>query len=353
MDDLLIDGSQHSGSGTIVRQSVALSALTGRPIHVINARARRDKPGLRLQHIKVVEAMCDLVNGTADGLTLGSREFIFRPGMLDIRAHHEWDIGSAGSTTMLAIAILPVLAFSSTAVEVVLHGGLFQDFAPTVHHLQHVLLPLLGRMGLHADLEMIRPGYVPRGQGILKLSVTPVSSALRPITLTRAGPVTRIWGIALASHLSERRVADRMAVTVTEELKAAGYRPSIDVVYDKSALQRGAALAVFADLTGAARVGADGAGAPGRTSESIGKTVAQRLLHDLKSGASLDRYTADKIIPFAALADGVSRVRIPEVTDHVLSNAWLARLFLEADVTINNHEMIVNGRGLTRSHQWR
>ena len=63
-----IDGSQYSGSGTIVRQAVAFSALTGQPVHIVNARFRRPKPGLRHQHIRVVQAIGELVSGTAEGL---------------------------------------------------------------------------------------------------------------------------------------------------------------------------------------------------------------------------------------------------------------------------------------------
>ena len=138
-----VDGSQYSGSGTIVRQAVAFSALTGQAVHLINARARRPKPGLRHQHIRVVQAIGELVNGTAEGLSPGSQEIIFRPGTLKTGRRYRWDIGTAGSTTMLGLGILPVLAFASSSVRVELRGGLFQDCAPSVFHLQHVMLPRL------------------------------------------------------------------------------------------------------------------------------------------------------------------------------------------------------------------
>lgn len=41
-----IDGARMSGSGTIVRYAVALAALCGKPVRIINARQRRSKPGL-------------------------------------------------------------------------------------------------------------------------------------------------------------------------------------------------------------------------------------------------------------------------------------------------------------------
>ena len=252
---LTIDGSRYSGSGTIVRQAVAFSALTGQAIHLVNARAKRDKPGLRLQHIRVVQAIAELVNGQTEGLTQGSQEFLFRPRALKAGRHYHWDIGSAGSTTMLGLGVLPVLAFVGSPVNVELRGGLFQDFAPSVFHLQHVLLRLLESMGCHAELEIERAGYVPRGQGILHLRVNPVTDAFRSLVREETAPITRIWGIALSSHLEERRVSQRMADAAEDLLVTAGYPVDIEIRHDTESLQRGAALTLFADRGTAVRLG--------------------------------------------------------------------------------------------------
>lgn len=47
----------------------------------------------------------------------------------------------------------------------------------------------------------LRPGYVPGGEGVLRLSVQPVSGPLRAIVHDKASLVTRAWGIALSSIL--------------------------------------------------------------------------------------------------------------------------------------------------------
>jgi RNA 3'-terminal phosphate cyclase (ATP) len=342
---LTIDGSRYSGSGTIVRQAVAFSALTGQPIHMVNARAKRDKPGLRPQHIRVIEAIAELVNGRAEGLTPGSQEFTFRPGSLKIGRQYHWDIGSAGSTTMLALGVLPVLAFAGSPVTVELRGGLFQDFAPSAFHLQHVLLPLVRNMGLRAELEIARPGYVPRGGGILRLVMSPLTQPFRAVTKEETGPVTRVWGIALSSHLEERQVSRRMAESAQDVLCESGYQADMEIRHDTESPQRGAALALFADEGEAVRLGADQAGALRRSAESIGKHVAKQLLEELASGATLDRFAADQVIPFAALAEGQSRFIIPVVTDHVLTSAWLAKEFLNARVDIDGQRLTINGVG--------
>jgi RNA 3'-terminal phosphate cyclase (ATP) len=342
---LTIDGSRHSGSGTIVRQAVALAALTGRPIHLVRARTKREKPGLRPQHIRVVEAIAELVDGRTEGLRQGTQEFTFRPGRLQTGRHYHWDIGSAGSTTMLALGVLPVLAFAGSRVTVELRGGLFQDFAPSVFHLQHVLVPLLQKMGLDVAIDIGRPGYVPRGDGILRLTVSPLGEPFQAIRVEQPGPVMRVWGISLSSHLEERRVSERMAHTAQDVLAAQGHRAEIEVRHDTQAQQRGAALALFADRQGSVRLGADRAGALRRSAESIGTYAARQLLEELKSGATVDRFAADQVIHFAALAAGESRFIIPTVTDHVETSAWLAQEFLGARVTLDGQQVTITGVG--------
>jgi RNA 3'-terminal phosphate cyclase (ATP) len=328
-----------------VRQAVAFAALSGTSIHIFNVRVKRPKPGLRRQHAQAVEAIRQLVDGTTEGAVVGAGEFIFCPGKPTRKQSFLWDIGSAGSTTALALAVLPVLAFGSIPISIELRGGLFQDFAPSFYHIEHVLLSLLRQMGMEASVRMERPGYVPSGQGIWHLSVMPVKNRLQPLILDQAGVVKRIWGIALSSRLRERSVSDRMAETAKRAFNAAGYHADIQVLYDDNALQAGAGLAAFADLSGGARIGSDRAGALRRTSEAIGKYVARQLLEDVQTGATLDRYASDQIIPLAALAAGESRFRIPRASEHIESNAWLSREFLGAEVKIRGHELVVNGVG--------
>ena len=331
---LEIDGSQHSGSGSIVRLTAAYAALTRTPVHVVNARGRRrPKPGLRRQHCKALEAARELVGGTLEGATVNSREFTFRPGDDTPKGRYCFDIGSAGSTTALGLALVPLLACRGDGVEVELRGGVFQDFAPSPFHLQEVISPLLARMGVDVEFAVDRPGYVPAGQGILRVAVAP-AARLEPRRLERPGKLQRLWGSALASHLAERRVSIRMADAAREVLAADGLKAAIDIEDDTTAAQPGAAFGLFAELTGGARLGADGAGAPGRPAERIGQRAAQQLLDDLTSGATVDRHAADQLLIFTALAAGRSVYRAPAITDHVQSAGWLASLFLGADVDL-------------------
>jgi RNA 3'-terminal phosphate cyclase (ATP) len=82
-------------------------------------------------------------------------------------------------------------------------------------------------------------------------------------------------------------------------------------------------MAVWATTTTGCRLGADGAGAPGRRSEWIGRRVAEDLIADLATGATTDRHAADMLVLWAALATGESRWLAPRATDHLTTNLWL------------------------------
>lgn len=343
---LSIDGAQKSGSGTIVRYAVALAALVGRPVRVFNARKRRRTPGLRPQHVVSILACAATCGGTTEGVSVGSTEFTFVPGSRVAGGAYEWDIGTAGSTTMLALSVLPLACFADQPVRARIEGGVFQDFAPSPGHLHHVLAPLLRRMGVTVSVEVTRPGYVPRGAGVIHVAVTPVAHGLEPLTLTDAGVVGQVRGIALSSHLAPRRVSDRMASACEERLKAAGLSCRVERVYDTTAQHAGANLAIWGESTTGCRLGADRAGALGRSSEAIGRFVAETFLEDLRSGATVDRHLTDQLVLFAALARGTSRYIVPRETEHLESNLWLIGQF-GARGTVERRQVVIEGLALS------
>jgi len=343
---LEIDGSRKSGSGTIVRVALSLAALLGREVRLVNIRARRPNPGLRHQHLAAARALAELCGGSLDGDSVGSSVLVFRPGQALKGGRYRWDIGSAGSTTMMSMSLLPLACFADTTCRFRIQGGLFQDFAPSAFHMQRVLLPTLFPMGVRAELNIERPGYVPAGGGVVELTVRPAGRTLAPLVLPqRRAKVKAIRGVALSSHLEERQVSRRMADSCAALLTRRGLRPEIEVRNDASAPQAGAALAVVAEVGDGRLLGADRAGAPRRTSEAIGRAVAHALLADLDSGASVDRYLADQLVVFAALAGGESRYSVPRVSEHLETNLWLAETVAGAHTTIEGSLVRVEGIG--------
>jgi len=342
---IYVDGAQKSGSGTIVRFAVGLATLLGEELHLTNIRAKREKPGLRPQHLKAIQALQQICQGSLDGGEIGSKEIRFKPGREIKGGYYQWDIGTAGSTTLLAMTLLPAACFSRGAIGFKISGGLFQDFAPSAYHMQHVLFSVLQKMGITAGLKIVRPGYVPRGGGVIEVTVEPVTGKIKPIRLASQGDVTEIEGIALSSHLKERGVSKRMVEKCSQVLGSNGYSAQIEIVHDTLALQRGAVLALYAKTSSGCIIGADRAGEPRRTSEDIGRYVARNLIEDLATGATVDRYLADQLIFYAALADGVSEYRIPRLTEHVETNLWLVESMLGAKAEVNKNLVKIQGIG--------
>ena len=163
---------------------------------------------------------------------------------------------------MMAQTLLPLACFAEKPSKFRLEGGLFQDFAPSAYHMKSVLLPFLKQMGIQAELEIVRPGYVPRGGGIIEIKVEPVKK-LKPLNLTEQGEILSIKGVALSSHLEEKRVSHRMAEECEKVLSSYGYKAGIQEIYDESSLQEGAALAIYAETSLGNRIGSDRAGRPG------------------------------------------------------------------------------------------
>ena len=344
---LVVDGAQRSGSGTIVRYAVALAALLGRPIRLVNARKRRQAPGLGPQHVMSIRACAAMCGAATEGLEVDSTEFTFVPGPRIAGGTYDWNIGTAGSTTMLAFSVLPLACFADGAVRARIEGGVFQDFAPSPYHFQHVLAVLLRRMGVVVHMEVTRPGYVPRGAGIIELTVTPAPGKLQSLTLIEPGVVREVRGIALASHLAQRRVSDRMASECQDHLTAAGLTCAIERIDDTTANHAGASLAIWAESTTGGQLGADRAGAIGRSSEAIGAFVAKTFLQDIRSGATVDRHVADQLVLFASLARGTTRYIVPQETEHLATNLWIIEQFGVRGF-VEGKRVVVDGLGLAR-----
>lgn len=344
---ICLDGSQKSGSGTIVRYAVSLCALCQEKLHLFNIRARRDKPGLRPQHLATVLALEKICGGRVEGARLGAQEIVFTPGKKIRGGDYEFDIKTSGSATMLVLSLLPLLIFAPEGSNLLVRGGTFQDYAPSAFHMEKVLFPHLREMGLSLRMKMLRPGYVPRGEGLLQVEIDPLSKeGFRGLEREEQGSLKDIKGIALSSHLKERQVSRRLAETCTRVLGKKGYPVQIEERLDESALQPGAALALWAETQKGCILGADMAGKPRRPSEYISRYVARTLLEDLHSGATVDRFLADQLVIFAALARGETRYLVPGLTEHLSTNLWLVSQILGAFAEVDGDNFRVKIKGI-------
>ncbi len=325
---LEVDGSQKSGSGTILRLSIALAAILQEPLHIFNIRQKRTQPGLRPQHLEAVRIAAKLCRADTRGTTLGSRELWFTPSEIEggeLRAV----IGTAGSIPMLLLTVLPICVYARKPVHLhVIKGGTDVRNAPTTNYLKHVLLSMLTRVGLKASLSIRRYGYYPKGMGEVVLEVDPCQK-LKPMKLENFGNLLTINGVSVCTFLADRRVAERQAIAASERIKSAGLNADIEIVNDTSnPIQKGSSLVLWAQTDAGALLGGDSIGELGKPSEKVGRDAADILLKELESKATVDSHLADMLVPYVALAQGNSVYLSRLVTEHLDTNIWLAEQIL-------------------------
>jgi len=329
-----IDGSQKSGSGTILRLSVALAAIIGQPLHIYNIRQNRPQPGLKPQHLEAVLTAAKLCSAEVQGATLNSRELWFKPHAVR-SGSFEAEIGTAGSIPMLLMTVLPICAFAKDTVRLrVAKGGTDVSHSPTINYMRNVLLPVLKQMGLDASITVHKYGYYPKGMGEITLTVTPQRS-LQPLRSENFGKLKSVKGVSVCTFLAERKVAERQAKAAREYLAEKGYAASIQVVNDRSnPLQKGSSIALWAETDTGAAVGADAIGELGKTSEAVGREAAEKLYAEFSAMPTVDVHLADMLIPYVALAEGASVFSARRVSDHLEANIWLAEKMLGARFNI-------------------
>lgn len=330
-----IDGSYGEGGGQILRTAVSLAAVLGRNVRMRNIRAGRSQPGLKPQHLTGVRAAAEMCDAEIEGAEVGSTELIFQPSKLK-QGHFRFDVGTAGSVTLVLQTLMPLMAYAPGKVVVEVSGGTDVRWSPPVDYILNVALVVVGRMGFDGRLEVKKRGHYPKGGGLVRLSVKPVEQCSSIVGLDPGGPV-RIHGVSHCTGLP-RHVAERQSAAAMKVLHAKGL-PEPEIVIDyieaRSGFGAGSGLVLSAQTKHRAVLGADALGERGKPAEEVGSEAAGRLVEEVESGAFLDHHMGDIIVPYMALADGHSEVTVSKVTQHTLTNVkvaeWLAGVRFEVD----------------------
>jgi RNA 3'-terminal phosphate cyclase (ATP) len=329
-----VDGSQKSGSGTILRLSVALAAILGQTLRIYNIRQNRPQPGLRPQHLEAVLTAARLCDAELEGAELNSRRLWFKPKKVK-GGKVEAEIGTAGSIPMLLMTVLPICVFAENTVQLhVSKGGTDVQNSPTINYMQHVLLPTLKRMGITTALTVNKYGYYPKGMGEVTITVEPCG-CLKPLRLESFGKLQAIEGVSVCTFLADRKVAERQAKAANDYLKEKGYAANVQVINDKSnPLQKGSSLILWADTDTTVILGGDAIGELRKTSETVGREAAEKLYMELSAKPTVDVHLADMLIPYVALAQGRSAYLTRTISEHLETNIWLAEKILNVKFNV-------------------
>lgn len=203
---LQIDGSLGEGGGQVIRTAISAAAVLRKNIRIINIRAKRPKPGLQAQHLTSIIAAAKLSNARFTGefgstsLTFTFDEDVSKSSssshVSPLGGSFEFDIGSAGATTLVLQTVLPILLcapflhHSPLTTTITVTGGTAASFAPPVSffadsflpqvnemlRIQHERIPIMPRITVTVAVQ--RHGFFPVGGGKIILTVTHSPSIL-------------------------------------------------------------------------------------------------------------------------------------------------------------------------------
>ncbi len=315
MADLVtIDGS--AGGGQMLRNAVALSAVLQRPVRVTHIRGTRPKPGLRPQHLAGVRAAAALCSAAVTGAEIGSQEIIFRPTGPCHRDAWRFDIGTAGSVTLLLQCLLPSLALGIAPTTVTLTGGTDVPFSPPFDYFARVFAPALARLDPRLTSHIECRGFYPRGGGAVQVGVRS-ARFIQPFCWTERGSVSSIRGLSYSQGLPGH-IAERMRAAAIDALTRAGEpKPDIDLDVAARGPSPGCGLVLWTESETGHDLAGSSLGRRGTRAEQVGNEAACMLLHEMDSGAAVETHLADQLIVWMALASGTSEMTVTEVTPHV------------------------------------
>ena len=318
------------GGGQVLRTSLALSLITGRPFQMKNIRAGRRKPGLLHQHLTAVNAAAAVSGAEVRGAAIGSAALHFSPSRV-CPGEYFFSVGTAGSTTLVLQSVLPALITADGPSRLVIEGGTHNPYAPPFDFLEKSYLPCLIKTGPRCSCRLDRPGYYPAGGGRLSMTIAP-SDRLEPLEINARGEAVKQSARAVVCQLSphigrrELAVVKKMLGWEDDSLKVVEMRES-----------RGPGNVLIAELAFEHITEVfTGFGQRGVPAEKVAERVVREIREYIDSGVPVGRYLADQLLlPLAIAGRGSFTTLSP--TGHTFTNIDVIGKFL--DIVIRTEEI--------------
>ena len=320
-----IDGSKGEGGGQVLRTALTLSMITGQPFRIANIRANRSKPGLMRQHLAAVTAAIEISGAQVQGAAIGSQALQFVPGRIRSGAYR-FDIGSAGSSTLVLQTLLPALLYADAPSSVTVRGGTHNPKAPPAEFLERAYGRAMADMGAQVDIQLERCGFYPAGGGIVCARVQPLQGWKRLDLLERG---ERLDGYAEAFTAGIPPGVGRRELDVIGPAFAwSGEQLRMRQLPD--AWGPGNALLLTLEHEHVTEVFA-GFGEKQLRAETLAKQVVQAARSYLVTGAAVSEHLADQLMMPMALAGGGS-FTVDSVSEHARTNGEIIRRFLPVQI---------------------
>ena len=332
METVFVDGSKGEGGGQILRTSLTLSCITGRSLHIENIRASRPNPGLAKQHLSCVQAACQICNGRCEGATQRSKVLYFQPGPVR-SGDFNFDIGSAGSATLVIQTVLPALFLADEPSTITVTGGTHNPWAPPFDFLCETFLPAIAAGGFQGNCKLIKHGFFPAGGGKISFDVQPWQKQPHQI-IKLCEPSkefqihAKIYTAKLPAHIARRQ----------EQLLLQSGLNIQNVEHIEVTDSDGPGNCVMIRFCSSSRTTVFTAfGMRRKPSQEVVSEVVNLAKDFLASGAAIDRFLADQILIYMVISKAGSYTT-NELSSHLLTNMEIIKKFLPVDFCVEQQE---------------
>jgi RNA 3'-terminal phosphate cyclase (ATP) len=111
-----------------------------------------------------------MYNAQISGAELYSPIVEFTPKIKNDKLLWEFTCPSAGSVSLILQCILPC-ACPTENTTLIIEGGTTVDKSPSYYNLEHVLTPMLLKLGVNINCKLIKQGLFPVGKGKAQISI--------------------------------------------------------------------------------------------------------------------------------------------------------------------------------------
>lgn len=318
---ILVDGAAGEGGGQVVRTALSLSLVTGAACHIVNIRANRPRPGLGRQHLTALLAAQHISGAHVDGAEIGSRVITFEPRQT-APGEYRFDVGSAGSVTLIAETLMPALMLAHAPSRVTLLGGTHNPASPSFDFFTNAFLPVIRRLGFDVRATLVGPGFYPAGGGHMELQIGPTANRL-PLALDQRGELRRHHAEAVVARLP-KHIARRELDVIRDVL---GWSEN-DLHMVEETRSRGPGNVVTATLAFDQVMAVfTGFGLRGKPAETVAGEVTAEVIRYLESSAAVGPHLADQLLVPMAVARG-GRYTTVAPSRHLLTCARVIEQFV-------------------------
>jgi RNA 3'-terminal phosphate cyclase (ATP) len=210
-----------------------------------------------------------------------------------------------------------------------LEGGTHNPLAPPFEFISETFLPLINRIGPKISTRLERPGFAPRGGGLMHATIQPAKK-LAPLIIRERGEILQQEAEVQLAHLPAH-IAAREIDVISSALHLSATRP----VYKNITAAYGPGNVALVRVRSEAITEVFSAfGIRGLPAEKVAQQLVNEVSEYLESNVPVGKHLADQLLlPLALAGRGAFLTQTPST--HTLTNIGVINDFMDVQFNLD------------------